>query len=60
MAMAWPDCVQLRLLVAFALFQSPLEAVAPDMPTNALLKDSPDFIVGISEMPSLLAFLVTV
>ena len=43
-----------------SVVQDPKEAVAPDMPRHAIIGDSPDFIVVLSEMAPLLVQLVTV
>jgi two-component system, chemotaxis family, protein-glutamate methylesterase/glutaminase len=41
-----------------SIVQSPADAVAPSMPTNALLHDSPDYAVLIEELGPLLMSLV--
>jgi chemotaxis response regulator CheB len=49
MAMARMAPLAIKARGGVSIVQSPADAVAPSMPTNALLHDSPDYAVLIEE-----------
>jgi two-component system, chemotaxis family, protein-glutamate methylesterase/glutaminase len=58
MAMARMAPLAIKARGGVSIVQSPADAVAPSMPTNALLHDSPDYAVLIEELGLLLMSLV--